>query len=270
MWLSKMIKVIFLSITYTFFIFPLYWLFSSALKPTFEIWGKLTYYPHEIRLDNFVKVVTGGWGQALLNSIIICSVNVLICLFLGLFAAYAFSRFIFIGDKHLYFWLLTNRMAPAAAYAIPFFGIYTGLGMWDTIPAVILTYTLFNLPLSIWILSGFLAGIPKELDEAAAIDGFKFLSFFRRVIIPLMRPAIGVTIFFLWTFSWTEMLLASVLTSSAAKTYTVQLMLVLAAMGFGIDWGAAAASGVVSMLPAIIALYWVRRYILTGFTFGRI
>jgi glycerol transport system permease protein len=267
---ARVVKVLFLFTAYLFFIFPLYWLISSSFKPTFEIWGKLTYFPMEIRLDNFVKVVSGLWGHALLNSIIVCSANVLICLLLGFLASYAFSRFTFAGDKHLYFWLLTNRMAPAAAFSIPFFGIYTGLGMWDTLPAVILTYTLFNLPLSIWILSGFFTGIPKELDEAAAIDGFRLLSFFRRVIIPLMRPGIGVTIFFLWTFSWTEMLLASVLTSSAAKTYTVQLMLVLAAMGFGIDWGAAAASGVISMIPALVALYWVRRYILAGFTFGRI
>ena len=205
-----------------------------------------------------------------MNSLIICSANVLICLILGFFAAYAFTRFVFIGDKHLYFWLLTNRMAPAAAFAIPFFGIYTGLGLWDTQIAVIMTYTLFNLPLSIWILSGFFAGIPKELDDAAMMDGFSLLSYLRRVIIPLMKPGIGVTVFFLWTFSWTEMLLGSVLTSVTAKTYTVQLMLVLATMGFGIDWGAAAAAGVISMLPALVALYWVRRYILAGFTFGRI
>jgi len=268
--LSKMLKMIFLALAYIFFAFPLYWILSSAFKPTFEIWGQLTYFPQKIELRNFIKCITGAWGEALMNSLIICSTNVALCLILGFFAAYAFTRFKFIGDKHLYFWLLTNRMAPAAAFTIPFFGIYTGLGLWDTHIAVILTYTLFNLPLSIWLLSGFFTNIPRELDEAAEIDGFKLPSYFRRVIIPLMKPGIGVTIFFLWTFSWTEMLLASVLTSTRAKTYTVQLMLVLAAMGFGIDWGAAAAAGLISMIPAIVAIYWVRRYILAGFTFGRI
>jgi len=268
--LSRVLKIIFLTIVYFFFAFPLYWLVSSSFKPTFEIWGQLTYFPQRIELGNFVKCVTGMWGEALKNSLIICSANVILCLVLGFFAAYAFTRFKFIGDKHLYFWLLTNRMAPAAAFTIPFFGIYTGLGLWDTHIAVILTYTLFNLPLSIWLLSGFFANITRDLDEAAEIDGFGLLTYFRKVVIPLMKPGIGVTVFFLWTFSWTEMLLASVLTSVSAKTYTVQLMLVLAAMGFGIDWGAAAAAGFVSMLPALIAIYWVRRYILAGFTFGRI
>ncbi len=266
----RIIKVLFLVVCLLFFVAPLYWLISSSFKHTSEIWGKLTYFPEKIYLDNFYKVLTGVWGASLINSIIICASNTALCLIIGLFAAYTFSRLKFAGDKHLFFWLLTQRMAPPAAFAIPYFGIYTGLGLWDTIPAVVLAYTLFNLPLAIWILSGFINGIPRELDEAAQLDGYNFLRYFTKIFIPLVRPGIGVTIFFLWTFSWTEMLLASVLTSSAAKPLTVQLMMVLAAMGFGIDWGAASAAGVISMFPALVALYWVRKYILAGFTFGRL
>lgn len=266
----KALKTLSYGIITIIFLIPLYWMFSTSFKPTAEIWYELTYYPHTFYPANFQKVLSGFWLESVINSIIISLSNVGLCILAGFPAAYAWSRSKFMADKHLFFWLLTNRMAPAASFIVPFFGIYTGLGLWDTIPAVVLSHTLFNLPLAIWILSGFMGGIPKDIDEAALIDGYSLLGYFRKIFVPLMKPGIGVAMFFVWLFSWTEMLLASVLSSSAAKPLTVQLMVTLATMGFGIDWGAAAAAGVISMLPGLVVFYWVRKYILTGFTLGRI
>ena len=93
-------------------------------------------------------------------------------------AAYAFSRYRFIGDKHLFFWLLTNRMAPAAVFALPFFQLYSAIGLFDTHIAVALAHCLFNIPLAVWILEGFMSGVPKQLDETAYLDGYGFWRFF--------------------------------------------------------------------------------------------
>ena len=102
-------------------------------------------------------------------------------------AAYAFSRYRFLGDKHLFFWLLTNRMAPPAVFALPFFQLYSAVGLFDTPWAVALAHTLFNIPLAVWILEGFMSGVPKELDETAYVDGYSFPRFFFRIFMPTDR-----------------------------------------------------------------------------------
>jgi len=127
-------------------------------------------------------------------------------------AAYAFSRFTFSGDKHLFFWLLTNRMAPAAVFLLPFFQMYQALGLFDTNYAVALAHMLFNVPLAVWILEGFMSGVPRQLDEMAEIDGYSFGRFFITVFIPMIRAGIGVTAFFAFMFSWVELLIARTLT----------------------------------------------------------
>jgi len=136
---------------------------------------------------------------------------------LALPAAYAFSRYSFLGDKHLFFWLLTNRMTPPAVFLLPFFQLYSTFGMMDTHIAVALAHLLFNVPLAVWILEGFMSGIPKEIDETAYIDGYSFPAFFVKIFLPLIKSGIGVTAFFCFMFSWVELLLARTLTSVNAK-----------------------------------------------------
>ena len=102
-------------------------------------------------------------------------------------AAYAFNRYAFVGDKHLFFWLLTNLMAPAAVFAMPFFQLYYAIGLFDTVWAVALAHCLFNVPLAVWILEGFIGGVPREIDETAAIDGYSFPRFFIRIFLPSDR-----------------------------------------------------------------------------------
>ena len=104
--------------------------------------------------------------------------NTVLSISLALPAAYAFSRYRFLGDKHLFFWLLSNRMAPPAVFALPFFNLYSAIGLFDTPWAVALAHCLFNVPLAVWILEGFMSGVPREIDETAAIDGYSFPRFF--------------------------------------------------------------------------------------------
>ncbi len=113
-----------------------------------------------------------------INSISYVLINTVLSVTVALPAAYAFSRYRFLGDKHLFFWLLTNRMAPAAVFALPFLQLYSAVGLFDTPIAVALAHTLFNVPLAVWILEGFMSGVPKELDETAYVDGYSFSRFF--------------------------------------------------------------------------------------------
>jgi len=129
------------------------------------------------------------------NTLIYVVMNTAISLAVALPAAYAFSRYSFIGDKHLFFWLLTNRMAPPAVFALPFFQFYSSVGLFDTHIAVALAHCLFNVPLAVWILEGFMRGVPKEIDETAYIDGYSFPAFFIKIFMPLIASGIGVAAF---------------------------------------------------------------------------
>ncbi len=153
-----------------------------------------------------------AWYWGYINSIIYVVENTVISITVALPAAYAFSRYSFLGDKHLFFWLLTNRMAPPAVFALPFFQLYSSVGLFDTHIAVALAHCLFNVPLAVWILEGFMRGVPREIDETAYIDGYSFPRFFIRIFMPLIASGIGVAAFFCFMFSWVELLLSRTLT----------------------------------------------------------
>jgi glycerol transport system permease protein len=195
-------------------------------------------------------------------------INVVISLVVALPAAYAFSRFNFTGDKHLFFWLLTNRMAPPAVFLLPFFQLYSSVGLFDTHIAVALAHCLFNVPLAVWILEGFMSGIPKEIDETAYIDGYSFPRFFTTIFILLIRSGIGVTAFFCFMFSWVELLLARTLTSVEAKPIAATMTRTVSASG--LDWGVLAAAGVLTIVPGALVIWFVRNYIAKGFAMGRV
>jgi glycerol transport system permease protein len=194
--------------------------------------------------------------------------NTVLSLLVALPAAYAFSRYHFLGDKHMFFWLLTNRMAPPAVFLLPFFQLYSSIGLFDTPLAVALAHMLFNVPLAVWILEGFMSGVPREIDETAYIDGYSFPRFFIRVFVPLIRSGIGVTAFFCFMFSWVELLLARTLTSVDAKPIAATMTRTVSAAGM--DWGVLAAAGVVTIIPGALVIWFVRNYIAKGFALGRV
>jgi glycerol transport system permease protein len=194
--------------------------------------------------------------------------NMVMSVLLALPAAYAFSRYSFLGDKHLFFWLLTNRMTPPAVFLLPFFQLYSTFGMMDTHIAVALAHLLFNVPLAVWILEGFMSGIPKEIDETAYIDGYSFPAFFAKIFLPLIKSGIGVTAFFCFMFSWVELLLARTLTSVNAKPIAATMTRTVSAAGM--DWGVLAAAGTLTIVPGALVIWFVRHYIAKGFAMGRV
>ena len=252
-----------------FLVLPIYWLLNMSFKTNEEILGVFSLFPQDLTLDNYRVIFTDpSWYMGYVNSIIYVTLNTLLSLTVALPAAYAFSRFSFVGDKHLFFWLLTNRMAPPAVFLLPFFQLYSSIGLFDTHIAVALAHCLFNVPLSVWILEGFMSGVPREIDETALIDGYSFPRFFLTIFVPLIRSGIGVTAFFCFMFSWVELLLARTLTSVQAKPIAAIMTRTVSASGM--DWGVLAAAGVLTIVPGALVIWFVRNHIAKGFAMGRV
>jgi glycerol transport system permease protein len=248
---------------------PIYWLVRMSLMQPGDIMSSSSFLPKAPSFDNYKTIFTDpAWYMSYVNSLSYVILNVIITLSVALPAAYAFSRYKFIGDKHVFFWLFTNRMAPPAVFLLPFFQLYSAVGLFDTPLAVALAHCLFNVPLAVWILEGFMSGVPREIDETAYLDGYSFPRFFLTVFLPLVRAGIGVTAFFCFMFSWVELLLAKTLTSVEAKPIVVAMTRTVSASG--LDWGLLAAAGVLTILPGAAVIYFVRNYIAKGFALGRV
>lgn len=252
-----------------FLLLPIYWLVSMSFKTTGEILSGFSLFPEKWTLANYRVIFTDPtWYWGYINSITYVSLNMVISVSVALPAAYAFSRYRFLGDKQLFFWLLTNRMAPAAVFALPFFQLYSAVGLFDTHIAVALAHCLFNVPLAVWILEGFMAGIPKELDETAYVDGYSFPRFFTTIFMPTIKSGIGVAAFFCFMFSWVELLLAKTLTAVAAKPIAATMTKTASSAGY--ELGLLAAAGTLTIIPGAIVIYFVRNYIAKGFALGRV
>jgi len=248
---------------------PIYWMLNMSLRTNADILGYFALYPKDITFVNYIKIFTDkSWYSGYINSIIYVSINTAISLVTALPAAYAFSRYRFLGDKHMFFWLLTNRMAPAAVFALPFFQLYSSVGLMDTHIAVALAHCLFNVPLAVWILEGFMSGIPKEIDETAFIDGYSFPRFFITIFIPLIRAGVGVTAFFCFMFSWVELLIARTLTVTNAKPIAAIMTRTISATG--LDYGLLAAAGMLTIVPGMMVIWFARNHMAKGFALGRV
>jgi glycerol transport system permease protein len=248
---------------------PIYWMVSMSLQPNEDILSDFSWLPRNVSLDNYRTIFTReSWYDGYINSLQYTVLNTVMSLAVALPAAYAFSRYSFLGDNHLFFWLLTNRMAPAAVFLLPVFQLYQNVDLFDTPLAVALAHMLFNVPLAVWILEGFMSAIPRAIDETAVIDGFGFPRFFVRIFLPLIRSGVGVTAFFCFMFSWVELLLARTLTSVHAKPIAATMTRTVSASG--LDWGLLTAAGTLTLIPGAVLIWFVRRHIAKGFAMGRV
>ncbi len=258
-----------LSLYLIFLMLPIYWLVIMSLKTNAEITSGMTLWPQQITFDNYRTIFTdASWYNGYISSLSYVAINTVLSIGLALPAAYAFSRYRFLGDKHLFFWLLSNRMAPPAIFALPFFNLYSAIGLFDTPWAVALAHCLFNVPLAVWILEGFMSGVPREIDETAYLDGYSFPRFFARIFMPIIANGIGVTAFFCFMFSWVELLLARTLTTVNAKPIAATMTRTVSAAGM--DWGLLAAAGVLTLVPGVLVIWFVRNHIAKGFALGRV
>ena len=254
---------------------PIYWMFAVSSRSPVQVFDEPSLLINSFYWENYLNIfqdrVVRGY---LINSLVTATSNAVIVTILGFLAAYAFTRFSLKGANSIFFWTITNRMGPPAAFILPLFLIMTQVvtfGEWnlfDTTIGLILIYCLFNLPFAIWLLKGILEGIPVELDEAALIDRASRFQVVTRVIMPLAAPGLAITFILTWIFAWNEYLFAATLSSANARTITTRLAEYVTTTGT--NYGELAAVAFVATLPAIFFLVFVQKYIVTGLTFGAV
>jgi len=250
-------------------LFPIYWMFVVSARTKLEVFSgpkliQTSFYAMNYYRPFFKDI----YGRYLINSLIISSGNTALVVALAVLATYSFSRFRISGSNNIFFWTITNRMAPPAVFIVPFFLIFTRVGLRDTKLGMILLYCIFNLPFAIWLLKGMMDAIPKELDEAALIDGCSLWGVLTHVILPLAKPGIMVTAILTWIFAWNEYLFASILTSVNARTITTGLAEFVTVIGT--NWGEMAAVSMVCLIPAVIFIGIAQKHIIAGLTFGAV
>jgi multiple sugar transport system permease protein len=216
------------------------------------------------------QVINGpsDFVMRLRNSLIIAGGSTIASVVLGVFAAYAFSRFNMPGKDDLLFFILSTRMLPAVVVTIPLFLMYRQLGLHDTHLGMIILYTVFNLSLTVWLLKGFIDEIPKEYEEAALVDGYSRLQAFYKIVLPQAATGIAATTVFALIFAWNEYAFALMLTSQAARTAPPAIA-TMQGRG-GIEWSAIAAGSLVFLIPVVIVTFALRKHLLRGVTFGAI
>jgi glycerol transport system permease protein len=254
---------------------PIYWMFVVSARSRVELFGAPTFIQTTFFAENYTKPLSDPTFQRYLaNSLIVASCNALLVTVLAICATYALSRWRLKGEGSIFFWTISNRMAPPAAFMLPLFLLFTRVlkigtfSLFDTQIGLILLYCIFNLPFAIWLLKGIMDGIPMELDEAALVDGASLSTVLIKIIVPLAAPGIAITAVLSWVFAWNEYLFAATLTSVNARTVTTGLAEFVTVTGT--NWGQMAAISMISLLPALLFLAFVQKYIVAGLTFGAV
>jgi multiple sugar transport system permease protein len=230
--------------------------------------GKLSLF-ERLALDAGMEITgPSAYVFRLRNSVIIAGISTIASVVLGLFAAYAFSRFRLRGKDDLLFFILSTRMLPAVVVTIPLFLMYRQLGLHDKHLGMIILYTVFNLSFSVWLLKGFIDEIPKEYEEAALVDGYTRLQAFFRIVLPQAASGIAATTVFCLIFAWNEYAFALMLTSQRARTAPPSIATMMGRGG--IEWSAIAAGSLGFLIPVVIVTFALRKYLLRGITFGAI
>jgi len=247
-------------------------LFTNRSRQTPEYLASLpppeTWYEELVRSRNMVITGPSRFVGRYWNSLIIGFGSTFLAVFLGTLAAYGFSRFKVPGEGDLLFFILSTRMMPPIAVAIPIFLMYRQLGLSDTHLGMILLYTSVNLSLSVWLLKGFIDEIPREYEEAAMVDGYSRLQAFFRVVLPQARTGIAATAIFCLIWSWNEYAFALLLTSGTAQTAPPFIPIIIGEGG--LDWPAVAAGTTLFLLPIVLFTVLLRKHLLRGITFGAV
>ncbi|MEM3403251.1 MAG: carbohydrate ABC transporter permease [Nitrososphaeria archaeon] len=265
-YVNSLLRILLLIISAIIFVYPIIYLIGLSFSSVDGVNGGYV----DWFLGNWYALFSSKWVGSLWNSFLITIPCIILTILITFPAGYVFSRYRFLADKHIFFWFLMNRMTPASAMLLPYLIIYLRTGLYNTIQGVIIAYFVFNVPLGIWLFTSFMGMIPKEIDEQAFIDGYGLLKYFEKIFIPLCKPAIGVVSFFIWYQSWSEMFIASLITTYDTMPLNARLFMLLDRVGRIGDPGIVSAVGVITLIPGMVMLYWARRYLAKGFTFGKI
>ena len=250
------------------FLFPVYWLFMISFKTPDEIYHVPPLWaPSEIQFSNYYVLFKDGDVLAIFNSMVVAGLSSVIAVILGTLCAYSLARFR-TGGENLAMWILSQRMIPPIAVVFPVFLIYVYFGLVDTYGGLILLYTAFNLPYVIWMMRGYIADIPLELEESALVDGCSRWAVIWKVVFPMVRSGLMATSVFSFVFAWNDFIFALVLTRTEVITFPVQLTHYFG--GQSNFWGKIAAMSVLGTLPIFIAVTLMQRYLVRGISLGAV
>jgi len=267
--ITKLLRFALIFVALAIFIFPIIWMFSTSFKEEVDAFR----YPPVITsnpptLVNYRAVIQSEFPLYILNSVIICSVTVTISIVLGAPASYALSRYNFKNKRSIANWILTTRMAPPVAVALPMFLLMKFFNLLDTRLSLVILYTTFNLSFVIWLMRGFFEEIPKELDEAALIDGCSPARAFFRIVLPLVAPGLAAVAIFCFIFSWNEFFYALIMTHSRSRTVPVGVQGFIGL--YGIKWGEMTAAASLATVPILAFAIVTQKHLVRGLTLGAV
>jgi len=252
-------------------LFPFYWMVASSFKTQGELFAlDPTWFPQEPTIENYLRVInTEGFTRYFYNSAIVSFSTTILSILIGSLAAFAFALFKFRGSRILSFSILLSQMFPISALIVPLFILISRLQLYNTYSGLIIAYTVFTLPLAVWLMTGFFDSIPKEIADAAYLDGCSYWQFYFRILLPLSAPGIAATGIFVFLTSWSEFLLALILTESpSVQTISVGLSTFIEQRG--VDWGGITTAATLASLPLLILFWAVQRHFVAGMTAGAV
>jgi multiple sugar transport system permease protein len=271
----SVLEVALLTVLAVVMLFPVLWMIETSIKENRDVYAvPAKFFGFTVTMDHFKDVFVSGGGRSglsvsFLNSVVVAGVSTALATVLGVPAAWAYSRFAMKAKKDQLFFILSTRFMPPVVVVIPIFLMYRQVGLIDTQLGLILIYTAFNVPFTIWMMKGFVDEVPAEYEDAAMLDGYTRLQAFRRFTLPLLVPGIAATAVFALIFSWNEFVFAIFLTSSD-DVRTAPPAIAGLIGGTTVDWGLVAAASVVFALPVLVFAYLVRKHLIAGVTLGAV
>ena len=253
-----------------FTLFPYYWMFVTAVKTDGDIHSRpIQYWPAHFTWENFQQLF--GYFDFLKymkNSLLIAIGTTVLSLVVSTLAAYAFARYEFKGRKILMALFLSNNMFPTVLLMIPLYSIMRTIGLLYTHTGMVLAYTTFSIPFSVWLIQGFIRDIPFDLEEAALVDGCTRRGAFLRIFLPVLSPALLAAGVYMFMQAWNEYTLASMFTDPATRTIPVALNSLIGQLG--VDWGLLCAGGIITCIPVIIMFFFAQKNLVAGMTAGSV
>jgi multiple sugar transport system permease protein len=254
-----------------FALFPLYWLLKVSVTPNDLLYSEgVRMWPSRASLVHYAFVLEhSDFPKFFMNSVIVSAVTAFIVTILASLAGYALSRFTFRGKYWIVVLMLLTQMFPLVMLVAPIFKMLSPLGLTNSLGGLIIVYVAFNVPFATFLMQSFFDGIPKDLEEAAMIDGATRFRAFRQIILPLTLPGIAATLGFVFTAAWSELLFALMLISGAdSSTFPVGLLSFVSK--FSVDFGQMMAAGVLALIPACLFFLLIQRYLVQGLTAGAV
>jgi multiple sugar transport system permease protein len=272
----RIFRVVVVVVLGLFTIIPLYVMVTSAIKPLGEVQGTFTWWPTHPTFSPFVDMwSTVPLARYFMNSLIVSVTSTAFSVLIAIFAAYAVSRYRFFGRRIFTGTVLATQMFPGILFLLPLFLIFVNIDktlgftlMYQTRFGLIVTYLTFSLPFSIWMLASYLEGIPRELDEAARVDGCRTLGTLFRVVLPAARPGVIAVAVYAFMTAWGEILFASQMTNDATKTLSIGLQNY--STQINVYWNQIMAASLVVSIPVVIAFLLLQKYLVAGLTSGSV